>query len=155
MARPEYMRIPLSIIPQEIVDRYTLNEIAEEGWVYIKIVRGMYGLPHAGKIANELLVSRMRGAGYHPCQFTPGLWRHVWRPVTFTLVVDDFGIRFVGDTHATHLKETLERWYDITIDWEGSKYVGISLKWDYEAQTLHTSVPGFVKRALNKYQHPA
>ena len=41
--------------------------------VYLKIVKGMYGLPQAGKIANELLIKRMRTAGYHPYQFTPGL----------------------------------------------------------------------------------
>ena len=70
--------------------------------------------------------------GYHPVQFTPGLWTHVWRPVKFTLVVDDFGVKFEGLYHANHLKTTLERWYDITVDWEGSKYVGINLKWDYD-----------------------
>ena len=128
LPRPEYMRMPLKLIPDEIIQQYKLHDIAEDGWVYIKIVKGMYGLPQAGKIANELLISRMRKAGYHPCQFTPGLWRHVWQPVTFTLVVDDFGIKFKGDEHATHLKKTLERWYNITIDWSGSKYVGISLK---------------------------
>ena len=73
----------------------------------------------------------MLTAGYHPCQFTPGLWRHVWRPVAFTLVVDDCGIKFKGDVHATHLKKTLEQWHDVTVDWTGTKYVGIILKWDY------------------------
>ena len=114
----------------------------------------MCGIPVAGRIANDLLVKRMRAYGYHPCQFTPGLWRHVWRPIAFTLVVDDFGIKFVGDEHAHHLKRSLERHYDITVDWEGSKYVGISLKWDYTARTLETSVPGFVKKSLGKFQHP-
>ena len=69
----------------------------------------------------------------------------MWRPVTFTLVVDDFGIKFKGDEHATNLKKTLEQWYDVTVDWTGSKYVGISLKWDYKQRTLETSVPGFVR----------
>ena len=55
MDRPEYMRMPLKIIPQEIIDHYNLNQIVEDGWVYQKIVREMYGLPIAGKIANDLL----------------------------------------------------------------------------------------------------
>ena len=46
----------------------------------------------------------------------------------FTLVVDDFRVKFEGLQHANHLKATLECWYDITVDWEGSKYVGINLK---------------------------
>ena len=55
MDRPEYMRIPFKIIPQEIIEKYKLNDIEENGWVYIKIVKGMYGLPQAGKISHELL----------------------------------------------------------------------------------------------------
>ena len=154
MERPEYMRMPLKIIPQEIIDHYDLNKIATDGWVYQKIVRGMYGLPIAGKIANDLLTKRISKAGYHPCQFTPGLWKHVWRPITFTLVVDDFGVKFVGKHHAQHLQKSLEEHYDITVDWTGEKYVGISLKWDYDKRTLDTSVPGFVKNRLHKFQHP-
>ena len=51
----------------------------------------------AGKLANDLLIKRMSKHGYHLCQYKPGLWKHVWRPFTFTLVVDDFGIKFLGD----------------------------------------------------------
>ena len=86
----------------------------------------MYGLPQAGKNANDLLQRRLKEHGYHQCQFIPGLYKHVWRPVTFTLVVDDFGVKFVGDQHANHLKNTLEKYYDITVDWSGSKYIGIT-----------------------------
>ena len=154
MKRPEFMKMPLSIMPQEIIEKYNLLDIAKDGWVYIKIVRGMYGLPQAGIIANDLLQARLKEAGYHQCQFTPGLYRHVWRPVTFTLVVDDFGVKFVGDQHANHLKKTLEQHYPITVDWSGSKYVGISLDWNYDKRTLDTSVPGFVNKTLHKLQHP-
>ena len=154
MERPEYMRLPIKIIPQEITEKYNLKDIENEGWIYVKIVKGMYGLPQAGKIANDLLTKRLKAAGYHKCQFTPGLWKHVWRPVTFTLVVDDFGIKFVGDNNANHLKNTLQKFYDITVDWSGRKYVGISLKWDYQNRTLETSVPGFVQKALHQLQPP-
>ena len=55
MDRPEYMRMPIKIIPQEIIDKYNLTNIVEDGWVYIKTARDMYGLPMAGKLANDLL----------------------------------------------------------------------------------------------------
>ena len=80
----------------------------------IKIVKGMYGLPQAGKIAHELLKKRLTKAGYHPTQFTPGLWKHVWRPITFTLVVDNFRIKVEGNNHANHLVSTLKNYYEIT-----------------------------------------
>jgi hypothetical protein len=68
----------------------------------------MYGLPQAGLLANTLLSKRLIKAGYYQCQFTSGLWRHVWQPTTFALVVDDFGIKVVGDTHANHLVNTIK-----------------------------------------------
>jgi hypothetical protein len=34
--------------------------------------------------------------GYHKCNNTPGLWKYKTRPISFTLVVDDFGVKFVG-----------------------------------------------------------
>ena len=48
----------------------------------------------------------------------------------------------------------MEKYYDITVDWSGKKYIGISLKWDYTNRTLETSVPGFVKKLLHRLQHP-
>ena len=60
---PEYMRIPFKIIPHEIIEKYKLNDTENKGWVYIKILKGMYGLPQAGKIANDLLKKRLAKAG--------------------------------------------------------------------------------------------
>ena len=73
----EYMRLPISIIPQEIIDKYNLRDLAEDGWVYIEIQKGMYGLKQAGILANKLLAKRLDKTGYYLCQFTPGLWRHI------------------------------------------------------------------------------
>ena len=140
-------------MPDEIIKEYNLKKFEHNGWIYIKIVKGIYGLPQAGKLANKLLQKRLKRCGYHPTNFTPGLWTHIWRPVKFTLVVDDFGVKFEGLQHANHLKSTLERWYDITVDWEGSKYVGINLKWDYNKRTLDTSVPGYVASKLEQFEH--
>jgi hypothetical protein len=56
----------------------------------------MYGLTQAGIIANQLLTRRLVIHEYHQTKFTPGLWRHVTRPIQFTLVVDDFDVQYVG-----------------------------------------------------------
>ena len=78
----------------------------------------------------------------------------MWRPITFSLVLDDFGIAFVGEEHAEHFLEVLKQWYKVKPDWEGTKYVGINLKWDCKKRTLETSVPGYVKETLHQLQHP-
>ena len=50
---PEYMKLQLHIIPQEIIDEYSLHDLVDKyGWVYLKIVKGMYCLKQAGIIAN-------------------------------------------------------------------------------------------------------
>ena len=113
----------------------------------------MYGLPKSGNIPHELLKKRLAKEGYHPTKFTPGVWKHVWRPITFTLVVDDFGIKFEGENHANHLVSTLKKYYDITVYWKEELFVGIKLKWEYDKRTLDTHIPNFVPKALHKYQH--
>ncbi len=52
----KYMPLCLDIIPEEIILAYNLRtNVNPDGWVYIKIRKGMYGLPQAGILANNLL----------------------------------------------------------------------------------------------------
>jgi hypothetical protein len=44
LPRCEYMKISLSHFPEEIVQKYYLNALAIDGWVYIETRKGMYGL---------------------------------------------------------------------------------------------------------------
>ena len=154
MERYEYMKMPLALIPQEIIDEYDLNKLVHNGHIYIEIRRGMYGLPQAGILANQLLTKRLEPKGYYQCRHTPGLWRHKWRPVTFSLVVDDFGVKYVGKQHADHLCDSIRENYSITEDWAGELYCGITLKWDYIKRTVDLSMPGYIAAALHKFQHP-
>ena len=49
LKRPEYAKIKLSDIPEEVIKEYNLHQYATpDRWVYIKVSRGMYGLPQAG-----------------------------------------------------------------------------------------------------------
>jgi hypothetical protein len=49
MPYPEYMHLSLDIVPDKIIGHYNLHDIVTpDGWVYIKIWKGMYGLPQAG-----------------------------------------------------------------------------------------------------------
>ena len=44
--------------------------------------------------------------------------------------------------------------YRITTDWTGSLYCGITLKWDYDKGTVELSMPGYIQKALQRFQHP-
>jgi endonuclease I len=68
-------------------------------------------------------------------------------------VVDDFGVKYVGKRHADHLVAALKDNYQISEDWEGKLYCGITLEWDYKNRTVDLSMPGYIEAALHKYQH--
>jgi hypothetical protein len=103
------MRLPLSIIPDEIFTKYNLRAITVGGWVYLEIRKGMYGLKQAGIVANQLLQQRLDHYGYYPAWHTPGLWLHKTRPIAFTLVVDDFAVKYVGKDNTHRLRNDLLR----------------------------------------------
>jgi len=151
----EYLKLRLDIIPDEIIQQYDLLSIAEDGWVYVEIQKGMYGLPHAGKIANERLMRHLRPHGYVPVKHTPGLWKHTTRPVSFTLVVDDFGIKYTNIADVHHLHAALKQQYDITTDPTGALYCGLKLDWDYTNRRVVISMPGYITKLLLRWSHPA
>jgi hypothetical protein len=94
MKRYEYFRMKIDLFPQDIIDEYNLHDkVDQDGNVFCEVRRGMYGLPQAGIIAQELLEKRLIVAGYTQSKLTPGFWTHDWRPISFTLVVDDFGVK--------------------------------------------------------------
>jgi hypothetical protein len=155
LPRFEYMKMLLSRLPEYIVQKYHLNALAVAGWVYIEIRKGMYGLKHAGLLANQLLQTRLAPFGYYPARHTPGIWLHHTRPISFTLVVDDFAVKYVGKQHDEHLRNALLKTYELTTDWAGTVYSGITLKWDYKNRTCDISMPGYVSNVLSKFQHDA
>ena len=130
--RPEYMKMKIELFPQEFIDEYDLLPKVKNGYVYIKIIWEMYGLPQAGILANKLLKERLLTEGYYEVKYTPGLFKHKLRPVWFTLVVDNFGVKYIGKKHAEHSFSVLKEIYDIEIDWKGKLYCGITLEWHYD-----------------------
>jgi hypothetical protein len=100
LPRFEYMKMLLSRFPEEIVAKYNLEALAVDGWLYIEIRKGMYGLKQASLLANQLLQTRLAPFGCYPAHHTPGIWLHKTRPISFSLVVDDFTVKYVGKENA-------------------------------------------------------
>ena len=119
--------MPIKLIPQEFIDLYDLTTKVKNEYVYIEIQKGMYGLPQAGILANKLLKTRLTDHDYYEVPYTPGLFTHNTRPIWFTLVVDDFGIKYNGKEHADHLLKVLRGHYSVEVDWNGALYCGITL----------------------------
>jgi hypothetical protein len=149
------MRIPTWAIPDQVMTEYKLQGLVHKDHVLVEIRKGMYGLPQAGSLAIERLVAHLAKYGYTPCRHTTaGLWSHATKPLRFSLVVDDFGVQYVGCKHTDHLLLVLRDLYACTVDWNGTKYIGLTLNWDYAARTVDLSMPGYIRDALHCFQHP-
>lgn len=155
MERPEYMRVHQRHIPLDIITKYQLADlISPDGYIYIKIKKGMYGLKQAAILAYQKLVNNLAPHGYRPCKYSVGLWRHDTLPTKFCLCVDDFGIKYYDKKDANHLLSALRTsGFTVSTDWEGKNYCGLTFDWNYDKGYVDISMPDYVKEALHKFQH--
>jgi hypothetical protein len=114
----------------------------------------MYGLPQAGILTNQLLEKRLATKRYHQCQYSPGLWRHVWQNITFCLVLDDFGIKVTNMHSVDHLVIALKEHYTIAVNMRGLLLCSIHLTWNHVQGHVDCHMPGYINKALTKYKHP-
>jgi hypothetical protein len=152
----QYMRIHRKYVTPEILSAYNLTDshFDSRGFAYVEIRKGMYGLKEAAILAYEQLRDHLARFGYVPVTHTPGLWRHTTRRTTFTLAVDDFGIKFFTKQDADHLFDALATKYDLTKDWSGTSYLGFTINWNYTDGWVDISMPGYVSKAMHTLQHP-
>jgi hypothetical protein len=61
----------------------------------------------------------------------PGLYTHKTRPIAFSLVVDDFGVKYINKEDMDHLVQTIGNRYPIKVDWKAEYYLGSTIKWGY------------------------
>ena len=83
----EYMKMPIGIFSQHVIEEYHLMKKLYKGCIWIKFCRNIYGLPQAGKLANEFLSKKLAPHGYFEVKHTPGLWKHIYRPLQFTVLL--------------------------------------------------------------------
>jgi hypothetical protein len=70
------------------------------------------------------------------------------------LIVDDFGVEYVGKRHAEHLLTTHQDHYTVTTNWTGSKFANIDVAWDYNKRTCRTTMPGYIDAVQKHFGHP-
>ena len=115
----------------------------------------MYSLSQAGVLTHAKLTFVLAPHGYAPAKKTPGIWTHSTRPISFALVDDNFGVKYVREEHAKHLLNILLKNYEgVHEDWGKTKFCGITLKWDYIRRTCELSMPGYIEATLKRFHHP-
>ena len=97
MSRYEYMKLTLDFFTDEIIEQYDLHSlVCPNGCIYMEIHKGMPGLKQARCVANNRLKIHLTQFGYAPVPRTPAIWKHVMRDITFSLVVEEFGVKYIG-----------------------------------------------------------
>ena len=90
----EYMKIHGKYFFDDIRQKYKIDSlIHDDGYVYCKIIKGMYGLKQAVMLGRENIIRALKPYGYLPDPMAPNIWRHTSRPTKFCLCVDDFGVK--------------------------------------------------------------
>lgn len=150
LSRSEYIRIPLKLIPDDIIASYSLTPYISNNSILFEIKKGMYGLPQAGLLAQQQLIPHLAKHGYHQTS-TPCLFRHDSNGTDFTLVVDDFGIKYSNKAGAQHLIDTLSALYEIKVDWTGAKYIGFHIQFDTVNHSVALTMPGYIAKVLQRF----
>ena len=91
------------------------------------------------------------------CRHIPGVMGTGLYPklsLQFSLVVDDFGIKYDRQEDITHLLDALNTIYKISEDWYGKLYCGLNLNWNYYKRDVMVSMPNYVTKALHKFHIP-
>ena len=77
----------------------------------------MPGIKQANIIANNRLTLNLSKHGYARVPRTPLLWGHSYLPIRFSLIVDNFGVKYTGNAAAHHLIAALRSLKTISVDW--------------------------------------
>ena len=102
LERPEFALISTKFIPQDIMDQYNLSSFISNGGILFRVDKCMYGLPQAAYLFNKHLVEHLATQGYIQHPDTPCLFAHLSNKVSFTLIIDDFGVTEVHFNHCLH-----------------------------------------------------
>ena len=78
---------------------------------------------------------------------------HKSRLTSFLLAVDNFGVKYVGEDHTLYLLGVLHKHYEVEVNWQGSKYCGINLEWDYDKREVHMFMQKYIWKALQRFHH--
>ena len=144
------MRINLKHIPSDSQERYNTASMVHNSYVLMEISKG---IPQAGKLAQDRLVKHLATHNYIQCVNTQCLFINKESGVAFTLVVDDFLIKYKQRSAIDHLFSVLRELYEITTDFPLTlKHVGITLRQNRIKRYIDMSISGYVKKAMQRFQ---
>jgi hypothetical protein len=85
---------------------------------------------------------------------TPGLWKHKWRPIQFCLIVDNFGVEYVGIKHFNHLFVVLHWYHQVQTNLTGNKITGLNVQWNFPSKRVRIDMKSYVNDLLLSLNWP-
>jgi hypothetical protein len=113
----------------------------------------LVGSPPNGDPSKQVAVQTTCSPWILGMQTNAKMWKHKTWPILFTLVVDNFGVKYVNKADVNHLIKCLKQKYKLTKDWDRSLYCGIKLNWNYNNPMLDILMPGYIIKQLQKCKH--
>jgi hypothetical protein len=150
LPHPEYIRIPVKLIPKKVRRFYNLEPFIHKGALYCVVLKTHYGLPQAGALSQARLFTHLEQNGYHQLFHAPALFRNADGSIRFALVVDDFAVVWSTKTAMKHFLDTLCELYTIKVDHKGSKYLGMQIQVDRIQRHVTLSMPGYIAKLLQR-----
>ena len=150
LERPEYMWLERAHVPADVQAAYANQIIWRDNRAMVQVNKGIYGLPQAGRLAQEKLVTLLAKHDYLQCENTPLLFRQKASNLTFCLVVGDFAIKYHSRADAEDLISAIRKEYKFEVDWEASSYLAMTVK-HVQGVSIDLSMPGYVASAMQRF----
>jgi hypothetical protein len=128
---PDYFKIKAIKVPNAICEKYNISADSD-GYIYFRLDKCLYGHAVAGRLSNQELVKLLKEAGYHESDLVPCLFKHETRKITFSLIVDDLGVKHTNHEDIQHLIDSISPRWKVKHNASGDKYIGMNLKWNYD-----------------------
>ena len=128
LPEPEYIWFNQDSIPTKFWEQYNLdNYVDDRGRVHAIVLKGMFGLTQAGRVAYDHLVPQLDKNGFRLTGIVPRLFKYGTNSIIVTLIVDDFFVLLTDIQDMQLLETTLRKWYTITVDMNAVKYCGLTM----------------------------
>ena len=103
MNRYQYMKIAQQYFTDEIRSEYDIDKLVHNGYLFVEIRKGMYGLNEFGITTFSRIINNLVSAGYYLVKHTPSFCTYKTRNLIFTLAIDDFGVKYSNMGNIHHL----------------------------------------------------
>jgi hypothetical protein len=150
LPHPEYIRIPRNFIPHDVIAFYELNDFFSNDTLYCSVHKTHYGLPQAGALSQKRLFKHLEDHGYTQIPSSPSVFRNRTGSIRFSLVVDDFAVVWKDRACIDHFISTLTTLYQVKVNWEGTKYLGMNIPINRTKRYVTITMDGYIQKLLKR-----